>query len=245
MCGRFVRTFTVEELIEEMNEVVPSASIVSRVSDELLDPHFNVAPTTLIPVLYVENTEFVIDVMQWGFQPPKSTSGATSTMPSLVINARSETVHEKPMFRGLLHDHRCIVPMDGFYEWNRDDASRGKIPFYVTRDDERRMWVAGLWRGKLHDPSTNGYAQVTLLTADAKSDIAHIHHRAPCQLTLDDAIHWVSDDVAPLPLVEKDHHPRLQAWPVSKDVNSIKNNKPDLVLAVEQRVENEQLGLFE
>lgn len=245
MCGRFVRSFTVEELIEELNEVVSTASVVSRVSNELWVQDFNVAPTTLIPVIFFENTQCVIDVMQWGFQSPKSSADASSTGPSLVINARSETVHEKPMFRSLLKSRRCIVPMDGFYEWNRDDVSRGKIPYYVTRHDEHRMWVAGLWRGQPRDLSSEHDGQVALLTAEANHDIAHIHHRTPCQLTLDDAIHWASDEVAPLALVGKHHHPRLQAWTVSKDVNSIRNNRPDLVLAVDETSNNEQLGLFE
>jgi len=245
MCGRFVRSFTVEELIEELNEVVPTSSIVSRVTNDLWDQNFNVAPTTLIPVVYFENTQCVIDVMQWGFQPPKSSVGTSSIGPSLVINARSETMHEKQMFRSLLNSHRCIVPMDGFYEWNRDDTSRGKIPFYVSRHDGHRMWVAGLWRGQPRDTTTDHCAQVALLTADANHDIAHIHHRTPCQLTLEDAMHWASDEVAPLPLVEKHHHPKLHAWTVSKDVNSIRNNRPDLVDAVIDTVDNKQLGLFE
>lgn len=245
MCGRFVRSFTVEELIDEINEAVPTASVVSRMTDADCGADFNVAPTTLIPVVYFKDAQFFVDVMRWGFQPPRSSVGESRSLPSLVINARSETVHEKPMFRRLLEHHRCIVPMDGFYEWNHDDTSRGKSPFYVSRNDGQRMWVAGVWRGKLGDLRIGEVPQVVLLTADANEDISHIHHRTPCQLSLGDAIHWSSEDIAPLHIVEKHHHPMLQAWNVSKDVNSIRNNRSDLVDEVHSDVENEQLGLFE
>lgn len=245
MCGRFVRSFTIDELIVEINEVVPAMSVVSRISDEMLNPNFNVAPTTLIPVVYFEKTQCVIDIMQWGFQPPKSSKGSSHSAPALVINARSETVQEKPMFRGLLSEHRCIVPMDGFYEWKRNDTARGKVPFYVSRHDHHRMWVAGVWRGDNQDSHTDQFAQVVLLTADANHDIAHIHDRTPCQLTFYDAIHWAGDELAPLDLVGRHHHPMLQSWHVSRDVNSIRNNRPDLVMPVDDNFGNEQLGLFE
>lgn len=245
MCGRFVRSFTIEELIEEINEVIPAVSVVSRGDAVHFDANFNVAPTTLIPVVRFTESKFVVDVMQWGFQASKSSSPTNPTMPPLVINARSETVAEKPMFRGLVSGHRCIVPMDGFYEWKRDDVARGKIPFYVSRDDNHRMWVAGLWRGQLPGDSLDESAQVALLTADANDDIAYIHDRTPCQLTLEDALHWASDVDVPLQLVQKANHPTLRAWHVSKDVNSIRNNRPDLVTAIEENLDNEQLGLFE
>ena len=245
MCGRFVRSFTVEDLIQEINEVVPAATVISRIDPDLCDANFNVAPTTLIPVVFVETTNLVIDVMQWGFQPPKTSNNVSKPLPSLVINARSETVHEKPMFRGLLAEHRCIVPMNGFYEWKRNDASRGKVPFFVTRHDHNRMWVAGIWRDKPNNSTAEHLSQVALLTADANEDIAYIHDRTPCQLRVNDALHWICDDVAPLSLIEKWNHPRLQARHVSKDVNSIRNNRPNLIDAIDENIGNEQLGLFE
>lgn len=245
MCGRFVRSFTIEELVEEINEVVPTVSVVSRGDAKFFDANFNVAPTTMIPVVRFTESEFIVDVMQWGFQAPKSASRTNPTMPPLVINARSETVVDKPMFRGLLAGHRCVVPMDGFYEWKRDDSTRGKVPFYVSRNDKHRMWVAGLWRGQLRDDSLGQSAHVALLTAEANDDIAYIHDRTPCQLTLEDALHWASDVDVPLQLVERTNHPRLHAWHVSKDVNYIRNNRPDLVTAIERNLDSEQLGLFE
>jgi putative SOS response-associated peptidase YedK len=218
MCGRFVRSFTVNELIEEIRAII---EVPKTIAGNDAEPHFNVAPTTLIHGVQFVNEDLEIDLMQWGFRGFTSTDSTTSSAP--IINARSETVAEKPTFRGLLQGNRCVIPMDGFYEWQREGSR--KTPFYVSREDERRMWVAGLWRPRVSD----GGRDVCLLTRESVDDLAAIHHRSPVQLELSDAVEWISQPDPPMHLLTTISAPRMRSWSVSREVNSVRNNHPRLI----------------
>ena len=230
MCGRFVRSFTVDELILEINEVVPSVQVINDAPGYSWKPHFNLAPSTVIPVVSFRNGRVVVESMRWGFD-----SGVGS---QLVINARAESIAEKPMFRNLLPRYRCVVPMDGFYEWHRD--GKRKTPFYVAREDSQRMWVAGVWR----QFGEESRAQVVLLTKESEEPLQSVHHRSPCQLTINDALTWTTDDEVPQDLFHPDAGPRLSIHRVSSDVNTVRNNLPDLIVATADDDEG-QLGLFD
>ena len=231
MCGRFVRSFTVEELIEEMNVAVPSVTVLNHLSD-VLEPNFNLPPTLQIPVVTTDGRHLVIEEVRWGFDVGNASR--------LVINARAESVTEKPMFRGLLKAHRCAVPMEGFYEWQRQGTH--KIPFYVHREDHQRMWVAGLWR-QLSD----GTKQVVLLTHEAEGVLSNVHHRSPCQLSLEDAVDWTVDDPPHFEMLSPSAGPALELHRVSSNVNSIRNNDASLLQHVDgdDGGQELQLGLFD
>jgi putative SOS response-associated peptidase YedK len=239
MCGRFARSFTADELIREINEMLPSVSIIrsaNRSPDAFPAFDYNVAPTTTIPVVVGEKDHALLDAANWGFVSRFSSSQKS---PNLIINARSESVAEKPTFRHLLREKRCAVPMDGFYEWQRSSSSN-KLPYYVTRSDGRRMWVAGLWRiNAEHIP------EVVLLTAEAGEDISHIHHRVPCHLSMENALTWTLEESAPLQLLDAHYRDTLQSWRVHKDVNSIRNNNEDLIAPIGNDEELGPQGLFD
>jgi len=143
MCGRFVGNFNTQDLFNEMNDAVSGAGFTLELpeTDSPLLRNFNVAPTTAIPILRFSNGVIRLDVVRWGLLPIWSKDPSKGAQ---MINARSETLTEKPSFRGLVKGHRCIIPMTGFYEWERSNP-KAKIPYFVTRSDGHLMLGAGLW----------------------------------------------------------------------------------------------------
>jgi putative SOS response-associated peptidase YedK len=219
MCGRFVGNFAVDDLLAELAEAgvnaSPAEGLPARVSN------FNTAPTHDSLIVTSGETGPVLQVARWGLLPPWSKDPAAA---SKMINARSETVTEKPSFRNLVSSHRAMIPMTGFYEWDRTDT-RNKRPFFVPRADGRTMWAAGLW---VHSPLL-GCDTFTLITRESLADLASIHHRSPVQLDAVDCAHWALDVVAPLGLLALDTQPLLAPYEVDKAVNSVRNTGPGLV----------------
>jgi|LakMenEpi03Aug12_release.lakeMendotaPanAssembly.Ray.scaffolds.fasta_scaffold183535_4 putative SOS response-associated peptidase YedK len=228
MCGRFVRSFSVDELIEEINLAEPAIRVINHLGHELV-PDYNVPPSSVIPVITFVESHVVAEKAKWGFE--------LGDKAQLVINVRSESVIEKPMFRHLLQDRRCAVPMDGFFEWRREGSR--KTPFYVHRADSQRMWVAGLWR-EIGD----NVKQVVLMTHESEGVLRDVHHRSPCHLSIHDALEWVTENVPPLGLLIPGAGPSLALHQVTSEVNSVRNNRPDLVSEIDEDLD-QQMNLFE
>ena len=224
MCGRFVGNFNTQELIDEIGDAVDAFGLTLRVPDfdgPLLQ-NFNVAPTHAVPILRVLGTEVVVDVMRWGLIPIWAKDPGIG---SKMINARSETITEKPSFKGLVPGHRCIIPMNGFYEWNRENP-KSKIPYYVNRADGHLMLSAGIWSDS---PIVDEARTFSLITRDSVSDLAAIHDRSPVEFSAQDAVEWMSATQAPLELFDPEHQPRFRTLRVSTRVNSVRNNDSDLL----------------
>ena len=143
MCGRFVGAFSAEALMGELSAAVSGAhmNIAFENDNSLFSANYNTAPTQTVPVLRHVETDVLVDPMQWGLVPAWSKDPSVG---SKMINARSETITEKPSFRQSVPRRRCIVPVTGFYEWDRSDPKR-KVPYFVTREDGHLMLVAGIW----------------------------------------------------------------------------------------------------
>lgn len=157
-----------------------------------LKPNFNVAPTTSVYVLRSEPDRRVLDIMSWGLVPKWSKD---ITRASSMINARSETLGEKPSFRNLLSQHRCVMPIEGFYEWQNlpsETKKPKKQAHYITRSDGSSMTLAALW-------TTWGQTDelllrtCTIITTDANQKLEPIHHRMPVILERDGVDEWLSD----------------------------------------------------
>jgi putative SOS response-associated peptidase YedK len=224
MCGRFVGNFNTQELIDEIGDAVDAFGLTLRVPDfdgPLLQ-NFNVAPTHTVPILRVLGTEVVVDVMRWGLIPIWAKDPSIG---SKMINARSETITEKPSFKGLVPGHRCIIPMNGFYEWNRENP-KSKIPYYVNRADGHLMLSAGIWSDS---PIVDEARTFSLITRDSVADLAAIHDRSPVEFSAQDAVEWMSATQAPLELFDPEHQPRFRTLRVSTRVNSVRNNDSDLL----------------
>jgi len=240
MCGRFVGAFSAELLMQEMTEALTAAnlSFASEVDDKLFATNYNTAPTHTVPVLRHEESVVVVDPMQWGLVPSWSKDPSVG---SKMINARSETITEKPSFRQSVPGRRCIIPMTGFYEWDRTDPKR-KVPYFVTRQDGRVMLVAGIWTAS---PALNGRHTFSLITRESFDDLSYIHSRSPVELNAEDAFDWMCNPVPPLELFRLEIQPRFVARKVSTLVNSVRNNSESLLAEYQEVIEeNEPDTLF-
>ena len=186
MCGRFNSIASGKDF----------ASVYGAqfLTDEL-SSNFNVAPTTLVYVLHRQDGGRVLDVMSWGLVPSWSKD---KTRAASMINARSETLTEKPSFRNLVSEHRCILPIQGFYEW-QNLASETKKPkkqaHYITRVDEQPMTLAGLWT-IWKQPDSSLLRTCTIITTEANEILSPIHHRMPVILERDSVDIWLGESKA-------------------------------------------------
>lgn len=186
MCGRFNSIANGKDFA--------SVYDAQFLTDEL-SSNFNVAPTTLVYVLHRQDVGRVLDVMSWGLIPSWSKD---KTRAASMINARSETLTEKPSFRNLVSEHRCILPIQGFYEW-QNLASETKKPkkqaHYITRVDEQPMTLAGLWT-IWKQPDSSLLRTCTIITTEANEILSPIHHRMPVILERDSVDIWLGESKA-------------------------------------------------
>jgi putative SOS response-associated peptidase YedK len=239
MCGRFVGNFNTQDLVDEIGEAVDAFGLTLRVPefDGPLLQNFNVAPTHVVPVLRVVGSEVVLDVMRWGLIPIWAKD---PNIGSKMINARSETITEKPSFKGLVPGHRCIIPMSGFYEWNRENP-KAKVPYFVTRSDGHLMLGAGIWSDS---PIVDEARTFSLITRDSVEDLSSVHDRSPVEFTAEEAVEWMSAPQPPLELFAPERQPRFQTLRVSTRVNAVRNNDSGLLEPDDSKDEPEDLRLF-
>jgi putative SOS response-associated peptidase YedK len=224
MCGRFVGAFNADLLMEEMAEALSEAhlSLTTNRNEQLFPANYNTAPTHIVSVLRHEESVVVVDPMQWGLVPAWSKDPSVG---SKMINARSETITEKPSFRDSVPSRRCIIPMSGFYEWDRSNPKK-KVPYFVTREDGRIMLVAGIWTSS---PALEGGHTFSLITRESVDDLSHIHSRSPVEFRIEDALDWMCNPTPPLELFDPSIQPRFTARQVSTLVNSVRNNDKSLL----------------
>jgi putative SOS response-associated peptidase YedK len=190
-----------------------------------LDASWNVAPTDESYVVADRDGKRKLMTMRWGLVPHWADDTRT-----IHINARLETVASKPVFRNALLRHRCLVPADGFYEW--EPAEQGRIPHWIHRADGHPMTFAGIWAAR-QDAATGEWAhRFSIVTTRAEGVIARIHDRMPVILTEDVWEPWLDRDLddphAALSLIRSVDPDQMMEHPVSSRVNSVRNNGPDL-----------------
>lgn len=219
MCGRFVGYRDLE--------VLKAHFPIDRVEAEL-SPNYNVAPTQKIPAIIRQDGENVLRVFRWGLVPFWAKSPSIGNR---MINARSETVESKPSFRSAFKKRRCLIPADGFYEWKGTKGT--KQPVYITLPDEKPLGFAGLWevwddKGKADEPLYT----CTIITTEASPSVKDIHHRMPVILKPEAFTDWIQADtpIDTLKEIISTHtHKDLVFRPVSKAINSVRNNSADLI----------------
>jgi putative SOS response-associated peptidase YedK len=224
VCGRFVGAYRVADLLDEMGESVKDLGISLRLPDtqDYLIHNFNVAPTSAIPVLVMRDGAVELEIMQWGLVPSWSSDPKVG---SKMINARAETLTEKVSFKNLVRSNRCIIPMSGFYEWHRE-GSHPKVPFYVTRKDPGLIWASGLWTTSA--VVDNGYT-CAMITRESGDDLSSLHHRTPAHFSPELACDWMTSSMEVGELCNISVQPPLSFHEVSTDVNSVRNNRADLI----------------
>ena len=154
-------------------------------------------------------------------------------MGSRLINARAETVHEKPAFRAAFKRRRCLIPVNGWFEWREEET--GKQPWFISPADGATLSFAGLWeRWEKGDEPIETF---TILTTAAAPGLTAIHHRQPAILEAGDCNTWLALDTPQdrlLALARRSHEGPFERWPVSRRVNSPRNEGPDLTQPLDE-----------
>ncbi len=238
MCGRFAVTTDPAVLAERIHAVDETGGF---------EPNYNVAPTTDVAAVVAEaGADRRIRRMRWGLLPAwlkAGPDGEPQTRSSL-INARAETAATSPAFRASARHRRCLVPMDGYYEWKRPAEPGGrKTPYYFHRDDGAQLLVAGLWSVWRADRAAPGRLSCTLITTDATAGFAAIHDRMPLLLAEADWDRWLDPGrTAPADLLGGPPAVAgLHAREVSTLVNRVANNGPELIAPADPG--NQPVGL--
>lgn len=226
MCGRFTREFTWRQVHDFLEVTWPSI-------DEMA-PAYNIAPTQQIPVCHLQGAgRRELSLMQWGFLPAWA---GTDTRP--VINARSETVAGSAMFRSAFKSRRCLVPASGFYEWKKPMQEHApKVPMYIRLINDPIFCFAGIWESSRPEGQTDRepVATVAILTTKPNQLMAGIHDRMPVIVPPNRFSAWLDADaqVDPQPLFEPFPADQMEAYPVSRRVNSPRNDDASLVQRAE------------
>jgi putative SOS response-associated peptidase YedK len=217
MCGRYTLTTSVEALAEEFGLTGPLPEV---------SPSYNVAPTQEVAAVLVEDGERRLRMLRWGLVPSWAKDPEIG---SRMINARSETAPEKPSFRKAFRERRCLIPADGFYEWQK--TNNGKQPFYIRMEDGSPFAFAGLWESWGGDGEE--IRSCAILTTDPNELLAPIHDRMPAILHPEDYGQWLDPDVREVDLLSSLllSYPEdtMEAYPVSRRVNSPANDEPSCV----------------
>ena len=198
-----------------------------------LEPRYNVAPTQDVPaVRAAEEGARRFAMLHWGLVPKWAKERAIGNR---MINARAETLAEKPSFRDAFRKRRCLVLTDGWYEWQV--APGGKQPWFIRMKDARPFAFAGLWE-RWKDPANGSLLEsCTIVTTGAAASIRRIHDRMPVVLAESDWDRWLdtafSDTESLSELLRPYDAGELEAWPVSREVNAPKNQGPELIASVD------------
>jgi putative SOS response-associated peptidase YedK len=238
MCGRFVATTAPQQWALLFDAHVGDAALTEFVAN------YNVAPTTQVTTLVAERedstavrdtqavTQRVLRRAHWGLLPSWSKDRSRAAG---MINARSESLNEKPSFRPLLAAHRCAVLVDGYYEWRTvgvdTTVKQPKQPYYIRSPDSMPLAIAGLWT-TWQDPLRN-QAEVrscSLITIAPNDQLAEIHDRMPCILDGDALDEWLDSPAAPLHVLQTADNDRLVAVTVATAVNNVRNKGAELIV---------------
>jgi putative SOS response-associated peptidase YedK len=222
MCGRF--TLTIDPA--DMQDAFPEFTFPPQII-----PHFNIAPTQPVLVLPNDATNKA-DFFVWGLIPSWAKN---PTIGSRLINARAETLSEKPSFRSAYKYHRCLIFADGFFEWQSRPGSKAKLPYFIRLKSGKPFTFAGLWE-HWQSPDGSEVMSATIITTTPNALMAPIHNRMPVILPGHSYKVWLDPSprsptdlnslLVPYPAEE------MEAFPVSPLVNSPANDNPDVLIPI-------------
>jgi putative SOS response-associated peptidase YedK len=189
---------------------------------ELLKPRYNIAPSQQVAAILVDGTRH-LEPLRWGLVPSWAKDEAIGNK---MINARAETLAEKPSFKGLLNKHRCLILADGFYEWM--ETGRGKQPYFIHMKNGEPFTFAGLWSHWL-GPKGQEIRTCAIITCPPNKLMERIHNRMPVILSDEAREVWIdplnTDGSALTPLLRPYPEREMEAYAVSKTVNSPANDR--------------------
>lgn len=218
MCGRFAVTLPPEAM----------ASLFG--SKDILEyqKSFNIAPTRQIPICAIGKAgDRRIIKARWGLVPPFLDKDKGPPL----FNARSETITEKPSFKQAFAKRRCLIPADGYYEWQTIENK--KTPYFIHRSNNEPMVFAGIWEMKRDENEANGFLiSCAIITTEAQGELKELHHRQPVILETSNFSDWLGADVSQnhiLSLLKPATEKTLAFHMVSNEVNSIRNDNENLL----------------
>ncbi|SEN78098.1 Putative SOS response-associated peptidase YedK [Mesobacillus persicus] len=220
MCGRFTLTASFEELIDRFN-------IESFLPEEDYLPNYNVAPSQSVLAVINNGSINKMGYLRWGLIPPWAKDMKIGYK---MINARAESLSEKPSFRNAYHNKRCLIIADSFYEWKRQD-DQTKIPMRIKLKTNEVFSMAGLWE-KWESPEGKSIFSCTVITTEANELVKDIHNRMPVILRPEEEKIWLNPDTKYNelnPLLKPFNLELMEAYEVSAMVNSPKNNSVELI----------------
>ena len=216
MCGRYALTLPHEAMGQMFGATLAN--------DLPPLPNYNICPTNQICAITFDAGVRHVTSMRWGFIPhwyAKPNGGP------LLINARGETIAEKPAFKSAIRERRCLIPATGFYEWTKDEDDN-RLPWYIHRSDAAPIVFAGVWQRWERDGAA--HTTCAIVTTGAGQGMSAIHHREPVTLAPDDYAKWLGEDgkgaallMTPAP------EDQLTFFRVAPTVNSNRSEGPDLI----------------
>ena len=222
MCGRFTITATPDQL----EQAFPGIAIPSQIV-----PRYNIAPSQPIAVIPNDGKN-AVDFFLWGLIPSWAKDPSIGNK---MINARGETLSEKPSFRNAYKRRRCLILADGFYEWKQSPGGKGKTPHYITLTNRQPFAMAGLWE-QWFSPDGSEIKSATIITTEPNELMAQLHNRMPVILHPENYAHWLDPNehspadlqplLVPYPVRE------MAYYPVSTRVNSPANDVPECVAPI-------------
>ena len=222
MCGRFAFYSPSEA----------TAALFGASGSIDLQPRYNIAPTQDIAAIREGESGRELTTLRWGLVPFWAKDPSIGNR---MINARAETVAEKPSFRAAFRRRRCLVLADGFYEWRKEES--GKTPYLISLASGEPFALAGLWEHWQAKESDETIDSATLITTQANAFMQQLHHRMPVILEPTTVERWLAGDDQVLDeIVEV--APRLRAWPVNRRVNNARNEGEELIEAAGEVLES-------
>ncbi len=220
MCGRYLLDLPGASLATVLGAVDRTAGFM---------PTWNAAPSQLLPVLgrNPETREQSVVMMEWGLVP----SWAISTTSRPQINARAETIAERPMFRSAFARRRCLVPMRGWYEWVVRDGQKSPWLLEPACSDNDIPTAAGIWEAVRDESGSRRYS-FAIITCEAAPAIHHLHHRQPVMVSAADREMWLDADGAEAQRLLRARDEPVAHWEVSRAVNNVRNNDSSLAAPV-------------
>ncbi|GAA0920500.1 SOS response-associated peptidase [Nonomuraea longicatena] len=236
MCGRYASARKKHELLEEFEvELDPEP-------DQELEPDYNVAPTKQVYAVLSRVPEEAkravrqLRVVKWGLVPVWAKDPSIG---SRMINARAETLAEKPAYKQAFAKRRCLIPADGYFEWMPVEGDKKrKQPYFIHPEDGGVLAMAGLYefwkdRTRADDDPLKWLVTCTVITTDAEDELGHIHDRMPMMIERERWAEWLdptlTDTETASGLLVPAQSGRLTAYAVSTEVNNVRNNGPDLI----------------
>jgi putative SOS response-associated peptidase YedK len=175
---------------------------------------FNIAPTQDAPVILLEDSRLEQRAMRWGLQP------SWANFP--IINVKSETVTAKPTFRESFSSRRCLVPADGFYEWQKP----ARTPFRFVLPDRSAFCFAGIWDRSLIKSAGQPVETFAIVTTAASADVRPVHERMPLIIPPQDYENWLSNPAQAAEMLKAKYAIKLDSYPVNSIVNKAANEDP-------------------